>query len=187
MLDNPNATHWSVEHGYQSNINDESELYPKRVFYADFRNSLLIRPGTLLDGSNILCDHKALGFRVALHMPEEIPRTLSDFSNIPLQHDVTLLVKPKVITISDGLRSYAPHTRGCYLKYERQLRFFKMYSQKNCELECLANFTKSECGCVHFAMPSKSTLVIYRFISSVLNDSRKKIDQETVERMFAHL
>ena len=32
---------------------------------------------------------------------------------------------------------------------------FQNYSQSNCEMECYTNFTKKECGCVKFSMPSK--------------------------------
>jgi hypothetical protein len=50
-------------------------------------------------------------------------------------------VKPNMITTSDGLIGYAPNRRQCYFNDERQLKFFKVYTQSNCELECLANFT----------------------------------------------
>lgn len=64
-------------------------------------------------------------------------------------------VKPSVITTSDGLRSYAPRVRGCYFNSERQLRFFKSYSQQKCQLECFSNYLKMTCGCVTFSLPSK--------------------------------
>lgn len=44
--------------------------------------------------------------------------------------------------------------RQCFFDTERQLRFFKIYTQRNCELECLANFTVKTCGCAKFSMPS---------------------------------
>lgn len=60
----------------------------------------------------------------------------------------------KTVT-SEGLHNYAPQVRGCYLRSERQLRFFNSYSQNKCELECVANYIKVKCGCVQFDMPSK--------------------------------
>lgn len=63
-------------------------------------------------------------------------------------------IKATQITTSDGLRGYEPSKRQCFFNSDRQLRFFKVYTQNNCEEECLANFTKQECGCARFFMPS---------------------------------
>lgn len=60
-----------------------------------------------------------------------------------------------MITTSEGLRNYKPEQRKCFYQSERRLHFFKMYTQDNCEKECLANLTKTMCGCVKFSMPSK--------------------------------
>lgn len=46
--------------------------------------------------------------------------------------------------------------RQCYFNGERYLRLFRMYTQHNCELECLANYTMAKCGCVKFSMPRDS-------------------------------
>lgn len=62
-------------------------------------------------------------------------------------------VKPNMITTSEGLADYAPERRQCYFNDERYLKFFKVYTQSNCELECLANFTLNRCNCVKFSMP----------------------------------
>lgn len=58
-----------------------------------------------------------------------------------------------MITTSDGLKHYLPNRRQCFFNKERFLRYFKVYTQQNCELECLANYTMQQCGCVKFSMP----------------------------------
>lgn len=66
---------------------------------------------------------------------------------------------------SRGLRGiYTPQVRGCYFRSERQLRFFKLYSQKKCEMECLSNFTHDECGCVQFYMPRLQSTKVCTFM-----------------------
>jgi hypothetical protein len=50
--------------------------------------------------------------------------------------------------------------RKCFYQNENQLRFFKVYSQSNCEWECLTNFTMKACGCVMFYMPSDRLLIL---------------------------
>lgn len=44
--------------------------------------------------------------------------------------------------------------RQCFFEKERILKFFNVYTQPNCELECLANYTVDLCGCAKFSMPS---------------------------------
>lgn len=94
-------------------------------------------------------------------MPDELPDILMSENFIPADQMTVISVIPKVITItSNDLKRYAPQVRRCYLRSERPLRFFRSYSQRKCELECLANFIKKTCGCVHYGMPStwKKTL-----------------------------
>lgn len=50
--------------------------------------------------------------------------------------------------------------RQCFFNEERYLQFFKVYTQQNCELECLTNFTLSQCGCVKFSMPRNETTAV---------------------------
>lgn len=45
--------------------------------------------------------------------------------------------------------------RGCYFENERYLRYFRIYTQRNCERECDSNNTFSFCGCVLASHPSK--------------------------------
>lgn len=50
--------------------------------------------------------------------------------------------------------------RSCYLKNERQLKYFTGYNRNNCEHECLTNLTLTLCGCVQFYMVrSKETRI----------------------------
>lgn len=44
--------------------------------------------------------------------------------------------------------------RQCYFESERHLTYYKTYTQRNCELECFANFTIKKCNCSPFFMPS---------------------------------
>ena len=81
------------------------------------------------------------GFKILLHTPGEIPRVSKQYFRVPLNQEVVVSVKPNMITTSEGLVGYAPNRRQCYFNDERQLKFFKVYTQSNCELECLANFT----------------------------------------------
>lgn len=46
-------------------------------------------------------------------------------------------------------------SRQCYFGNERQLKYFKTYTQRNCEMECVSDYIQKQCGCTRFSMPSK--------------------------------
>lgn len=152
--ENPNVSLWDVENGYASK-DSKAEVFPYRVFGTSLRDSLGVRVHLELDGSNRICSRFPPGLRLAIHPPHEFPTTNS-FIQISPQQDTYIQFRPKVMTTSDGLRSYAPHHRGCYFSSERQLRFFRSYSQRKCQSECLASFIHRSCHCVLYYLPSKS-------------------------------
>lgn len=82
-----------------------------------------------------------------------MPQVSKHYFRVPLLEEVLISVKPNMITTSENLRHYTPWDRQCYFSDERDLRFFKIYTQRNCELECLSNYTLSKCGCVKFSSP----------------------------------
>lgn len=155
VLDNPSAKYWRIETGYMENVND-SDVYPYRVFGCGMRDSLSVVLNILLDDSHQFCTTLSQGFRISLHSPDQLPRLPDEFIHIPIEQEIYISVKPRMITTSKGLRRYKPNSRGCYFQTGRELRFFRTYNRHHCELECIANFTKQACGCVKFYMPSKS-------------------------------
>lgn len=109
------------------------------------------------------------GYKLSLNSPDEIPRFSNNFIFVPGGEVVYVSIEPKIMTTSPGLRSYAPHERGCFFKSERHLRFFKHYSQQNCKLECFANFTRNTMDCVKYWMPSeKNFYFIYIFPTIII-------------------
>lgn len=101
-----------------------------------------------------MCRGPVQGFKILLHTPGEIPQVSKHYIRVPLQQEVLISVKPNMITTSDELKYYKPSQRQCYFEKERYLKFFKVYTQRNCELECLTDHTLRNCGCVKFSMPS---------------------------------
>lgn len=61
-----------------------------------------------------------------------------------------IFITPNVITTDTNLKSLALEDRVCFLDGEKYLRFFKVYTTKNCKVECFANISSKVCGCVSF-------------------------------------
>lgn len=99
-----------------------------------------------------MCHKRGLGFSVILTEPGETVITMRNSFRVSVLEDTRIAIKPKYMTTSDGLRNYKPNERQCFFSGERKLRFFNIYTQNQCEAECLSNFTLSMCGCVKFSM-----------------------------------
>lgn len=151
VQNNPNATDWNIEDESHANL---EEVYPHRVFSANRRDNLFVSLSNRFEKNHLTCSQDTPGFLISLHTPDELPRFSDAFTFIPVDKQLLISIKPHIITTSEGVRRYSPELRKCFFKSERPLRYFKAYSQQKCMLECLANFTKAQCGCVPFYMPS---------------------------------
>ncbi|XP_061709461.1 pickpocket protein 28-like [Cydia pomonella] len=99
--------------------------------------------------------------KVYLHHPADLPQSSRSYYTVQDSNVVHFSIKVNLVTTSDTLINYAPHIRQCYFPSERTLHFFKMYTQKNCRLECLTNYTLKSCGCVPHYMPRKLFIIDY--------------------------
>ncbi|KAL0821734.1 hypothetical protein ABMA28_005159 [Loxostege sticticalis] len=142
---------WNLETGYPANT--PIETYPHRGSGYGAKSGMAFVMKTKEVALDYLCRGPVQGFKILLHNPAELPRLSQQYFRSPLSQEVVVAVKPNMMTTSDGLKPYLPERRKCYFPYERYLRYFKVYTQSNCEMECLANFTNARCGCVHFGMP----------------------------------
>lgn len=99
-------------------------------------------------------------FQVFLTAPGQTDKMPKNGIFLSFSEMTTVSIKPTLYSTSKELRRYSANERECFFHSERQLSFFKSYSQQKCESECLANYTKIQCGCVKFSMPSKQTMMI---------------------------
>jgi acid-sensing ion channel, other len=85
-----------------------------------------------------LCKHWSL----RIHSPFELSSSYSDIEMCEFQygHDLEIVVSPQITRTDENLRSVDPHKRNCYFDGEKTLRFFKIYTLKNCEQECLFEY-----------------------------------------------
>ena len=144
------SSNWIVGQRYS---NKELDVYPRRAIGTGPRSGLTNQfffPGEYLE---YICAGHNQGFRISVHNPGEVPRTSDQYFRVSWNQEVTATVVPTMIETAESLRNYPPDIRQCFFNQERSLSFFKTYTQKNCELECLTNFTLNRCSCVKFSMP----------------------------------
>ncbi|XP_065361239.1 pickpocket protein 28 [Calliphora vicina] len=169
-----NRTDWNVEDGYT--LNSETETYPHRVLGPGSKAGLdLLLSGIVEDFDN-LCRGPVQGFKILLNTPGEVAQVSKQYFRIPFGQEVLIAIKPKIITTSDGLKHYEPSRRQCYFQHERDLIYFQTYTQNNCELECLSNFTMYKCGCVKYSMPRNADIPVCGSRSiSCMNDAEDEL------------
>ncbi|XP_055838659.1 pickpocket protein 28 [Episyrphus balteatus] len=144
-------TKWSLQEGYDSDAGIET--FPARVLGAGSRASLVVSLQSYENDFDYICRGALEGFKVTLHSPDDVPQVSRNFIRVPYDKEVVVLVKPNMIETMNAISDYEPSRRQCFFNNERYLKFFKIYTQSNCELECLSNYTLSKCGCVKFSMP----------------------------------
>lgn len=93
------------------------------------------------------------GFKLVLHLPSELPRFDKQFWKFPLEKAASLIVRPTYIRTDEQLTRYDIDVRKCYFDGEKVLKYFKIYTRTNCQIECAASITLKKCGCIHHSSP----------------------------------
>ncbi|XP_031352499.1 pickpocket protein 28-like [Photinus pyralis] len=146
----PNSE-WTLEEGY---LDDATlKAFPRRTLIVGPNGGLDLTFMTLQSDLDYLCGDALQGYDVILHHPAQMPVAKAGYFRVGLNQDVVAAVKPNMMRTSDELQRYSAYDRNCYFVEDRKLRFFKVYNQQDCLIECLANFTLATCGCVEFYMP----------------------------------
>jgi len=116
-----------------------------------------------------------------VHSPFEMP-DLSDtlkFCEIYYGRSLEILIIPEVKYTSEDLKDLKPEERGCYFEDERSLQLFQVYTRRNCEMECMINYTIAYQGCVPYfflktpnitVCGSDVTNIAWQQIANYLND-----------------
>ncbi|XP_068914027.1 pickpocket protein 28-like isoform X2 [Tenebrio molitor] len=142
---------WAGQHGYLKGV--EMHTYPARALLSGADNPLRVTLKISKAEDFLLCRSFTAGYRVLLHNPIDIPRPSQHHFLVPMNKFVAIAVEPKLLGTHERVRTMPVFKRLCYMDRERNLRYFKWYSQQNCFLECLTDFLLAKCQCVHFSMP----------------------------------
>lgn len=94
-----------------------------------------------------------------LHSPFEMPDGFdtSDYCTFDYQKVITVSIIPEVIFTDESLRSIDPEKRNCFFDGEKELKYFKIYTKRNCETECFAELAMKTCNCTPFYFVREET------------------------------
>lgn len=105
--------------------------------------------------------------QMLLHNPVETPKIAEFAFTVTPGEETRVIIAPRILSASKSIISVPLKKRKCFFTSERKLRYYRTYTQKNCILECEANFTQKICHCVQYYMPSnfwdEFLLVIFKW------------------------
>lgn len=160
-------SNWDLDNGYDNSLSfeDNYHSYPKRF--------ILGMGGQFLDidikyrkSDFVNIDGKTQFFSIILHLPNEYPQKINGFHTVPAGQSFVLHLSPQMMITSEELRSYPPHKRQCFYQDEKQLKYFKHYTESNCKLEWYNNRSE-QCNCTMFPVPNQKN----RKLCSLFDDN----------------
>ncbi|XP_055320058.1 pickpocket protein 28-like [Sitodiplosis mosellana] len=167
MLDKSyHVTRHNKKSGYWNGLKvpnmTESDIYPYRVLSGS--EGLRVDLRLFEFDIDYVCSGPVQSFKILLHSADEVPQMKKYYYRIPLDHDTVMAVRPNIMNTTERLiENYNHKERKCIVGgVEKQLIFFKKYTQRNCQLDNLAFRTTAKCKCVTFAMPRLPNIPICR-------------------------
>ncbi|XP_056643405.1 pickpocket protein 28-like [Diorhabda sublineata] len=167
------TTDWTNDDGYPKGSGQKT--YPKRALQAGADNSFELTLLAFIDDIDYLCSTD-IGYSITVHTPNDVPITKKDYFILPLGSTTRVIVTPNIMSTSATVKAYKTEARKCYFSDERYLQYFTSYTQGNCFLECLTNYTLQKCGCVNFYMPhTKDTPICGNYQRNCSQDADREL------------
>ncbi|XP_063230511.1 pickpocket protein 28-like [Bacillus rossius redtenbacheri] len=117
----------------------------------------------------------SIGFKMMVHNPAENPKMNMFAFLVEPGKESRIVVRPTISGALPELRLMAPENRACAFSDEQHLKYYKTYTQRNCALECEANFTLEQCQCVSYYMPKSAKTPICGTWKEACADNARKI------------
>ncbi|XP_018795549.1 PREDICTED: pickpocket protein 28-like [Bactrocera latifrons] len=148
----PNGTvyvDWTPEKGYPANLPESYIPMPS----AGTGESLGLSVTLDVEADYYYCSSEnSVGFKMLLHNPLELPDMREIGLLLSPGRETKVRIKAVKTESEKHLRSMNKKNRLCFFEDEYNLKNYKVYTQRNCELECFMNMLLAYCGCVtHYA------------------------------------
>ncbi|XP_061941386.1 pickpocket protein 28-like [Apis cerana] len=167
-----NSIDWNPETGYDANVSSDS--IPWRPYNAGQLYGLTLVLDVDID--EYYCSSTtSVGFKMLLHNPVETPKIAEFAFTVTPGEETRVIITPRIMTASKSIISIPLRKRKCFFTFERKLRYYRTYTQKNCVLECEANFTQKICHCVQYYMPKSSNTPICEKKDDICATKARKI------------
>ncbi|KAJ9596122.1 hypothetical protein L9F63_012706 [Diploptera punctata] len=170
---------WTPESGYPVNTPPGTLPWRPRGAGSRLGLTLLLNAET----EEYYCSTSASkGFKLLLHNPVETPKIADYGSLIAPSREYRIKIRPTITNSSRSLNYVKEAERQCVFSSQKYLKFYKTYTQKNCVLECEANYTLKVCNCVPYYLPKDiNTTICGRNEEDCINSARKILEMMMVD------
>uniref|UniRef100_A0AAG5DKB3 Uncharacterized protein n=1 Tax=Anopheles atroparvus TaxID=41427 RepID=A0AAG5DKB3_ANOAO len=149
---------WDFLRGRQIINNVLVKQYPRAAQDVSGRYRLRVFIRNDVNESSIDCTTPSMDAFV--HSPIDFPFKPVKPVVIPIGPAlVQLSVHPKLVRSQRYLRYFTASTTGCISQVQNQLKYFTIYTQANCEMECHVNYFLQKRGCVLDHMPRTHEMI----------------------------
>ncbi|XP_075158000.1 pickpocket protein 28-like [Haematobia irritans] len=146
----PTEVDWYSEYGYPNSL--PSTFNPHKV--PGVGESLGLSVTIDVQEDKYYCSSSnSIGFKFAIHSPNETPNIHEIGVFVEPGKETNMQIRPEKTESDRNLRKMSTKLRQCLFHSERRLKFFAHYTQRNCEMECVAEISWQYCGCLSFYMP----------------------------------
>ncbi|XP_037931939.1 pickpocket protein 28-like [Teleopsis dalmanni] len=143
---------WYAERGYPKDLSKDLNFFPRTTPGVGESLGLSITLDVQYD--EYYCSSgNSVGFKIAIHSPNESPNVLETGVLVAPGRETKLRIRPEKIETDQHLRTVKKKYRHCLFHNEGRLKYFAHYTQRNCEMECIAEMVLQHCGCISFYMP----------------------------------
>ncbi|XP_053685967.1 pickpocket protein 28-like [Sabethes cyaneus] len=142
---------WSLQNGY-ADYGLFLKYYPRPAVDLSEKYRLRLKLHFNQTSGNSSCPSLS-AVTVYLHNPVDFPYKAKSAMFVEPGQKVDVSIKPLVKLSPNVLKYYPAESAKCYFEGQRKLRFFKIYTQENCELECRTNYFLEKKKCVLAYMP----------------------------------
>uniref|UniRef100_W8BES3 Sodium channel protein Nach n=1 Tax=Ceratitis capitata TaxID=7213 RepID=W8BES3_CERCA len=141
---------WSPENGYQKNLPRSYSPMPAIGTGETLGLSVTLD----VQADNYYCSSaSSVGFKILLHNPLEVPNMREIGLPLTPGRETKVRIRAVKTDSEQGLRSMSKMSRRCLFADEKPLEYYRFYTQRNCEVECLAKMLLKYCGCVTHFVP----------------------------------
>ncbi|KAF0751167.1 pickpocket protein 28-like, partial [Aphis craccivora] len=146
-----NETTWTPETGYNQNITPFD--VPWRVTGDTVDNAVRLIFDLTNKNLGDHCPKRDSGLTLIVHSPTDVPVGIQPTAYVTGSSMLSVALSLNTIHTSHKIKTWKPNIRNCYYQHEKNLKFFKIYTLHNCEVECRANNTLKICGCNAYFQP----------------------------------
>ncbi|XP_060863036.1 pickpocket protein 28-like [Metopolophium dirhodum] len=151
IITNATNTAWDPEIGFNKNAKPFN--LPWKVIGDTVEDSVIIRFNLQNENTRKHCPKTDKGMTLFLHSPIDVPANIQPTAYIAVNNIAYITTTFTWLTTSESILGWKPDMRHCYYQHERTLKFFRIYTINNCDIECRANNSLKMCGCVAYYHP----------------------------------